>query len=117
MIQTNKVNFLEVHTKNQFNVTFVFTDITLADKAMKMQVRLRPDTEPVLTFSTSDDSIQVQIVDAKVEITLNKPASEIDIQARTYRYDLWVWDADNAETVETLFEGSFEVVNNITNEN
>lgn len=81
---------------------------------MKMQVRLRPETDSVLTFSTDDNSITKQQVKGNVEITLFKPASGMDILIRNYVYDFWVWDVEDAETVETLLKGKFEVIKNIT---
>lgn len=81
---------------------------------MKMQVRLRKETDPILTFSTDDNSIQKTQVAGKVEITIHKPASEMDIPLRMYEYDFWIWDEYDEETIDTLLRGKFEVIKNIT---
>lgn len=102
-MQSAIIDFLEVERERVFDASLNIDGYDFTDSTLVLDVRLTPDTPPVLSFEGSD--ITVEEGDTDWVIRLQKTSEEMNLPARTYMYDL----VDTTK-IETIIKGRFEVI-------
>lgn len=98
----------ETYSGNTIIGTFDFTPYSGAT----MQVKIKPtDTYPIMTFSTLDGSIVLGINGI---LQLVKTASEMDIKAGNYFYDMYLIKTGNANSKRQFLSGNFIIQQDVT---
>ena len=127
-IEVGILRIREVFQGDLLDITFTIEGINLTGKTLKCQVRENADSDPVLTFEEDDDSVLSSLTKTIVSTTqttlrMYKRADEMDIEPlplvgriRT-KYLLTIimfTDDSDIEDIETIIEGTMEVVPQVT---
>lgn len=86
---------------DMIDYSFEIHEIDLSGKDLIMHVKTQPRVDPVLKFSTKDDSILLeQGQNGEWIVTLSKPASETrDVNPGKYLFDIKMYENDDDKTI------------------
>jgi len=93
---------------NEFFEAFDFLSFSLAGKSARCQVREEFGGKVIFTFQTSDSTI---LISGNV-LTLYSTAANFTIPVGDWVYDIELFT--NANDVQTMIEGTFEVIDQVT---
>jgi hypothetical protein len=94
---------------NSITISVNGSPVNLTGSTIKMEFRQSVDYPVVLTFSTTDGTIEfVNPANGVIRI----PAQKIEVPFTTYQYDLQVTFPNG--TVKTFMSGTWEIVPDIT---
>ncbi|MBU0973859.1 MAG: hypothetical protein KKC20_24690 [Proteobacteria bacterium] len=124
-IEVGRLRFRNVFVGDLFDVTFQISGIDLTGKTLRCQVRKDKDSEPVLTFSEDDNSIQKTIVSTTLTTVrfyktademANIPILSVGVRPILLYYFTVVMFTDDSdvEDITTIIEGDMEVVPQLT---
>ena len=123
-IQTGTIAFTKVFQYDMFDNTFDIEGIDLTGKTLLCQVKETPDSAIALEFNEDDGSLTKTVVSStKTTVIFYKDSQDMDIlplfekgsSSISYYLTIVMFTADSdIEDVQTIVEGSMEIVPQIT---
>ena len=129
-IEVGILRILKYYQGDMLDFSFEIAGIDLTGMTLKCQIREKVDSEPILTFEEDDDSVLSSLTKTVVSSTSTTvrfyktaqqmadiaPLSEYGARP-TLKYILTIvmfTDDSNIEDTQTIVEGEFEVLHQIT---